>query len=112
MVKPTSVNILGRVYTITYCDKPSDVDLYKCASLWGQVDCWTRTIRVYDNGRQFQDLLETIIHEILHALAADLHMTKTFSRAGTETDVHDELDILATGLADMLTRNGWLKEGA
>ena len=44
-MKPTNVNILGVDYTIEYTDRPSDVDMYKRESLWGQVDFWTRTIR-------------------------------------------------------------------
>jgi hypothetical protein len=33
-VKPDSVNILGKIYQITYCDKPSDVDVFRRESIW------------------------------------------------------------------------------
>jgi len=55
-MKPNKVNILGIEYSITYLDKPSDVDIYKRESLWGQIDYWTRTIRIYDNGRPEEDI--------------------------------------------------------
>lgn len=44
MVKPQSVTVLGKKYTITYCDKPSEVDIFRRDSMWGQVDFWTRTM--------------------------------------------------------------------
>jgi hypothetical protein len=101
--KPGSVNILGTVYHIQYVDKPSDVDIYKRESLWGQIDYWTCTIRVYDNGRPLTEVLETIMHEVLHGLAASLHL-----KAMSDCANHDELDLIALGISDVLVRNEWL----
>jgi len=103
-MKPESVNILGVRYAITYVDKPSDVDLYKRESLWGQIDYWTRTIRIYDNGRQAEDVFESLMHEILHGLTQALKLDLE------KPEHHDELDLLALGLTDVLFRNSWIKE--
>jgi hypothetical protein len=104
-VKPTSVIVLGKTYTIEYMDNPSLVDLYKRESCWGQIDYWTRSIRVYDNGRSQEDLWHTIIHEMLHAIAQGLHMSIL-----TVESNHEDLDLLALALTDTFFRNGWIKE--
>lgn len=104
MKLPKKVNILGKKYAIKYVDNPAEVDIYKRKSLWGQIDFWTRTIRVYAANRSPVDLFQTILHEILHGIAEDLHL-----KALTNDDNHDELDILATALSDVLVRNGWIK---
>lgn len=102
-MKPTKLNILGKNYTIKYAKNPASVDLHQRESLWGQVDYWTRTIRIYDNKRTVDDLWHTILHEVLHCLAVDLKIS-----LGQE-DKHEELDLLAMGLSDFLIRNNLLK---
>lgn len=103
-MKPQKVNILGIEYSITYVDKPSDVDIYHRESLWGQVDFWTRTIRVYDdNGRPFEDVFHSVMHEILHSIAEELKLELR------KSERHDELDLLALALTDVLFRNGWIQ---
>ena len=104
MNKPNSVNVLGVEYQITYVDRPSDVDIYKRASLWGQVDYWTRTIRIYDNGRPIEDIWQTIFHEVIHCIANELKL-----KAMSKDDNHDELDVMALALTDVLFRNGWME---
>ena len=106
MKKPKSVNIFGKEYSITYVDNPAEVDLYKRKSLWGQIDYWTRTIRVYDNNRNPTDIFETIIHEILHAI--DSEMCLNLFSSDKDKD-HEKLEIVSVSLADVLTRNGWVK---
>lgn len=101
-MRPERVNILGKEYHIDYKDTPSEVDLFKRESLWGQMDPWTRTIRIYDADRQPQDLWETLLHEIIEALRLDLHLDSL--------EDHDELELLALALADTLWRNGWVRE--
>ena len=103
-MKPESVNILGVKYTIEYVDRPSEVDYHKRESLWGQVDYWTRTIRIYDNGRPLEDIWQTIWHEVLHSLAEALYIE---SLQGQENE--SKVDILATAISDTLFRNGWVK---
>ena len=102
-MKPEKVNILGVEYSITYVDKPSDVDIYKRSSLFGQIDFWTRTIRVYDNGRPMEDVFQSVLHEVLHGVAESLKLNLR------KEDQHDDLDILALALTDIFFRNGWMK---
>lgn len=101
--KPVAVNIVGMRYTIQYVDTPSEVDLYKRMSCWGQIDYWTRTIRIYDNGRPIEDIWQTIMHEVLHGIGELLHIKML-----NDNDNHDELDVLALALVDTFVRNGWV----
>jgi hypothetical protein len=100
--RPESVNILGKRYSIEYVDRPSDVDVFRRESLWGQIDYWTRTIRIYDNGRTVEDVLETIMHEVIHGILGELRLKDWNNN-------EDNVSLLGIGLADVLTRNGWLK---
>ena len=103
MKKPTEVNIFGVTYKITYCNKVTDVDIHERKACWGQIDYWTRTIRIFDGGQPVEDIWQTIFHEVLHGITVELHLDK-FSA----DDNHDDLDILSIALADVLIRNGWL----
>lgn len=102
-MKPTTLNILGIEYSILYVDKPSDVDIHGRDVAWGQIDYWTRSIRIYDKDREIADIWQTLIHEILHAIGETLHLKIN------EEEMHNELDIIAVALTDVLTRNGILK---
>jgi len=102
-MKPKNVNIVGIEYSIEYVDKPSEVDIYKRESLWGQIDYWTRTIRIYDNGRVQEDIWHSIIHEVLHGIGDALKL-----KINTD-DMHNELDILALAITDVFFRNDWIK---
>lgn len=101
-MKPDKVNIHGVEYSIEYVDKPSEVDIYKRDSLWGQIDYWTRTIRVYETNRPIQDIWKSIIHEILHGIASDLNFDELNKDENT-------IDMLARSLTDVLFRNGWIR---
>jgi hypothetical protein len=102
-MRPTSIIILGHQYEITYVENPVDVDINKRECLFGQIDYWTRTIRIYTKDRRESDILETLIHEILHAIETDLKLDCFKEERG-----HDELDIIATALTDTFIRNGWI----
>lgn len=101
-MKPRKVNILGIEYSITYVDNPSEVDIYKRTSMWGQIDYWTRTIRIYDNGRPVEDVFQSVMHEVLHGISEELKLRLS------KDENHDELDILALALTDVFFRNGWI----
>ena len=103
--KPKSLTILGIPYTITYCDKPSDVDINGRDSCWGSCDTWKREIRVY-NADKIEDIWGTIIHEVLHAI---VDMLKLSILDDEDRRKHDELDILATALNDTFIRNDLLR---
>lgn len=101
---PSTVNVLGVDYTITYVDKPSDVDIYRRKSLWGQVDYWTRSIRILAGDRPLQDVWISVVHETLHAIVDQLNIGKL-----DEEDREEIVELLAMALVDVLVRNGWME---
>ena len=104
MKKENKIIILGKPYKIIYVDKPSDVDVQGVQSLLGQVDFWTKTIRIFDdNTKSEEDLFEVLIHEIIHALINDLHIYALIDKDGGHKE--DPIDLLSTGLADTFIRN-------
>lgn len=105
-MKPKIVNILGKEYAITYVTNPAEVDIYRRESLWGQIDFWTRTIRIYDLDRTESDVWETVVHEVLHGIAEALNLKALQGEAQ-----HDDLSILAVALTDVLIRNKWINIG-
>jgi hypothetical protein len=102
--RPKQIIILGHLYIVKYCQKPSDVDMNGRDSLWGQVDYWSRTIRIWDDGhrRKNHDVLHTLWHEIIHAIVSELKLNNRRLRED------QAVDLLALGIADVLARNGWL----
>ena len=100
-MKPQSVNIFSKEYEIIYCDKTSDVDSEGRKALWGQLDSWTHTIRICaPDGFSDGEIWDSLIHEIIHAIKKDLKLN----------DEEEKTGLLAMGLADVLLRNGWLKD--
>jgi len=99
-----NINILGKVYKIEFVDKPSDVDIYKRESLWGQIDYWTRSIRIFRGDRLDADLFETLVHEIFHGIVDDLKIASLYY-TDYDKKKHDDLGIMAIAFADVLTRN-------
>jgi len=95
---PNRIKLFDVVYNITYVDKPSDVDIYKRNSLFGQVDYWTRTIRIYHNGRSEADIWQTLWHEIIHAICEKLKLEDL------RKDEH-ATDLLATGINSIILDN-------
>jgi len=106
-IKPETVNILGVNYAIKYEDNPVFVDMNKRESLWGQTDFWTRTIRIYDKTRSFEDVFQTLLHEIIHVISEELHL-KALQNYQND-DIHDSIDLLALGMADVMLRNEWIR---
>ena len=99
---PAQVKILDVVYTIAYVDKPSEVDFQGRKSMWGQVDFWTRSIRVYAADRSQSDQRQTLWHEVLHALCEKLHVEV---KEGELVDDEKTIDLLATGINTILMDN-------
>ena len=108
LIKPTEINILGKIYKITYVDKPSDVDIYKRESLWGQIDYWTRTIRVYDNNASEEDIWEILWHEMLHGIAESL---KLKSLQCNKDEEKQRPGSIGPGYNRYVISNGWFKKG-
>jgi len=108
--KPKNLTILGKSYTIEYCDNPANVDINKRESLWGQVDYWTRTIRIYDIGRNNnEDIWHYLIHEILHVFGQELKLECFEKGYANDQKKHEELDIIALALTDTLFRNNLIR---
>ena len=103
------INILGKRYKVSYFEKPSDVDIFKRKSLWGQIDYWTSEIRVYVGYRTEDEIWETILHEVIHGLVNELNIRALKN----SDDSHNEeaVGLLSVGLYDTLYRNGMLKDG-
>jgi len=97
------INILGKRFSIDYVDKPSDVDIFKRQSLWGQIDFWTSSIRIYVGNRTDDEIWETVLHEIIHDLIQELKIKALINADGTQNE--ETVCLLAMGLYDTLYRN-------
>ena len=103
---PTSVKIIDQIYSIEYVDNPSKVDIFNRKSLWGQIDFWTRTIRIYrPEGHSDFEVWNTIIHEILHGIIDGLKIEEIQKLKYDEEEhiVH----LLATGINAVLNDNSF-----
>ena len=98
---PDIIDVLGIKYSVEYLEKPSDVDIHKRAALWGQVDFWTRSIRIYDDGgnRPVEDIWCTILHEVIHAICSSLNI---------EDIDENKTELLSLGLLNVLSANKWM----
>ena len=110
---PTSVNVGGIVYKIIYTDKSSDTDSEGRQSIWGQIDYWTRTIRVYKKDRTEHDIWHTIFHEIMHGISQQYQLNLEEKQISLNKDGDDNestfIDVFSLLLFDTLTRNNFLK---
>ena len=107
MKLPGEVNILGICHSIKYVANPAEVDLERRTSLWGQIDYWSRSIRIYQNERPQEDVWGTVLHEVIHGIVTELHLKWL-----DKDENHDEMERLSLALTDVLIRNGWLKVDA
>ena len=108
-MRPNHVNILGKTYSIEYKENASEVDIHKRESLFGQIDYWTRTIRIFDDGTTpKEEVWDSIIHECLHGIIEQTDLHKELKNK----DLNEEhlVKLLTCGLVDMLFRNKWIKE--
>lgn len=103
-MKPSTVYISGIPYKVSYVDKSSDVDVHHRASLFGQIDYWTTSIRILAAERPSAVIDAVLLHEILHGIAYHCGIKELQDEKN-----HDLLDTLATALADTLNRSGVLK---
>lgn len=102
-MRPTTLNILGKTYSILYTDNPSDVDVFKRKIMFGQIDHWSGTIRVF-TGTTDDEIFDSIVHEVLHGIVENLRI-----KGITDSpDYEDIIALLALGLSDFLKRNNWV----
>lgn len=107
MKYPTSIRIRGHEYQIEYVEYPREVDEdFEAENYLGTVSA--DTIRVL-SGQPFLDLLETLIHEILHAIMLRNKLFKTTLKNGVEENF---VTALAAEIALILLDNGLVKEPA
>ncbi|MCC6454189.1 MAG: hypothetical protein IT328_04550 [Caldilineaceae bacterium] len=103
---PESVKIADLVYKITYVDNASEVDIHRRQSLWGQIDYWTRTIRVYKAERDHADVMQTVWHEVVHGICDKFHIDVSEGDLGSQ---EKPLDLLATAINLVLQDNPGLR---
>lgn len=100
---PDKVNVCGKTYNIVYCETRDDIT--------PEADCWgmhlgpKREIRVLDSENEY-DTLDTLLHEIIHAIFYDMKVLCDMIAEGKEEVVTHEL---ASVLVDTLLRNGLVK---
>lgn len=96
---PKEINILGIPYKIEYCNIPSNVDIHRRESMSGQIDFWSKTIRIYSGDRSVESTWHIIWHELLHGIVDVLNID---FKEDSEEDI---IDRIALGLNDILIRN-------
>lgn len=96
---PTSINILGTVYEITYFEKAHDVDFMKRKAHSGAIDYWDKKINIHNSGNHVE-MWKTIMHEILHGISEEANIKML-----DNDDNHSELDLLSKVLVDIIIRN-------
>ena len=106
MILPEKLNILGTEYNVLYFNKSSDVDTHGKEPLWGQFIREDRQIRIMSGSRSTIEILQTIIHEMIHAILEDMRTDAWDGEQG-----HKELDLFATIFVDTITRNGLIDSG-
>lgn len=110
---PISVNVGGIIYKIIYTDKSSDTDVEGRQAIWGQIDYWTRTIRILQKNRTKDDILHTLFHEIIHAISQEYQLGLEEKEINIKNKGDDSessfIDVFSLILFDTLTRNNFLK---
>ena len=110
---PKSVNVGGIVYKVIYVEKASDTDVEGRQAIWGQIDYWTRTIRILQKNRTKDDILHTLFHEIIHAISQEYQLGLEEKELNINEKGDDSessfIDVFSLILFDTLKRNGLLK---
>jgi hypothetical protein len=97
---PEEVVILGNHYKVIKCEDMLDVDPRNRTTMFGNIDLYTRTIRLLVNEDRTEfDTFQTLLHEMIHGIANELSLG--MDEATT--------DILATVLLDTFMRNGFIE---
>ena len=103
-MKPDSVNVLGKTYTIRYVTDSYKVGPDSYELLWGYIDHMAREISIYDN-ENLEDIFETLLHELMHGIGAILGIPAL--DGGTE-ESESLVNLLAISISDLLIRNNWI----
>lgn len=103
MNKPDKIDIFGTVYSVSYHDRPIDVDKHGRVNHAGQIDYWDKTIRIY-NCSNNTDVWKSILHEVIHGIAEEYNIDVL-----DKDENHDSVDLLSKALIDTFVRNGWIE---
>ena len=95
---PKTIKILDTTYKIEYVNNLIDVDSNKRQALFGQVDIWERTIRIYKNNRTIEDIWAVIWHEVMHCICEKMGMRDLIMD-------EDKIQKLAIGLNTIIVDN-------
>lgn len=110
---PKSINVGGIIYKILYVDKASDTDIEGRQAIWGQIDYWTRTIRIYQKNRSKEDIFHTLLHEIIHAISEQFRLNLEDKQVPGNEEIGDAetsfIDVFSLILFDTLKRNNLIK---
>ncbi len=101
---PTSITVKGYTYRIEYVTTHKEVDEdFEDREWLGQ--CNYCMIRVFVDQEPF-GILDTLLHEILHAV---FNRNKMLKAAFRSDDMEEPfIDALSTELAGLITENGWV----
>jgi hypothetical protein len=101
---PKKINICGINYKILYFDKLIQVDEEGREPLYGQIIFADRAIRIYKGDRDKGDILQTLLHEIMHGI--DEHLGFSIF---DNYEQHKKMDAIIKSLVDTMIRNGMIK---
>jgi len=103
---PDTLIIVGRPYKITQVQTIVEYveDSDSCEQEWleGYVDPYTAEIRLATHGRDSTRILQTLLHEVMHAVSYELQLAMN----DADAEVHADIDRLAVALAAVLVTNG------
>jgi len=105
MKYPTEVTIRGVTYQIQYHDESLEVDCELKRELLGRINHRKRVIRIYRPQPSF-DLLETLLHEVLHGVFARNQALNLALRS--DEVVEPFIDALTSELSLLFIENGWI----
>ena len=104
---PTHIKIFDSDYDIKYFDAYVEVDPRHRDLMEGCMDYELSEIRIYRNQRSYSDILETIIHEALHAIGQKLNI-ECLENDDTKSDA--VVDIIAVAINTILVDNNHIWE--
>jgi len=105
MKYPDKLNIIGRIYIVTYIDVLELVDPTCRQYVLGQIDRKEGTIRVFRGDRSEYEIWTTIFHEIIHGILGENLAIDNCIKPDMEEDF---VDSFAQTLLDTLVRNDLL----
>lgn len=103
--RPKRLVVLSKQYTVTYCKRQCGVNPDEpTEAVSALIDMEKGTIRIYDGGRPWNEIMTDLLHEIMHAICAEMGGPLALEQH------HDDLNRMSTCIADTLHRNGLLAQ--